>query len=190
MYVLAGKSVAITGPSGAGKTTLMRVLCGLFEPQSGKVMIDGHDIQQMGLNNYRKIIGCVMQDYKLFSGSIRENICGFDETIDDEWQEECAKASYIHDVIVKMPMGYDTLIGELGEGLSGGQKQRIFIARALYRKPGILFMDEATSALDQDSENYVNQAIKKLNITRVIIAHRKSTIASVDRVISLSPLTP
>ncbi|MCG3100563.1 peptidase domain-containing ABC transporter [Enterobacter sp. DRP3] len=188
LSILAGESVAIIGPSGVGKTTLMRVLCGLLEPQAGKVMINGHDIQQMGLNNYRKIIGCVMQDDKLFSGSIRENICGFDESTDNEWMEECAKTSYIHDAIIKMPMGYDTLIGELGEGLSGGQKQRIFIARALYRRPGILFMDEATSALDQESENYVNQAIKKLNITRVIIAHRESTIASAERVIELSPL--
>lgn len=98
---------------------------------------------------------------------------------------ECAKASYIHDVIMKMPMGYETLIGELGEGLSGGQKQRIFIARALYRKPGILFMDEATSSLDHESESYVNKAIKQLKITRVIIAHRETTIASADRVVSL-----
>ncbi|UTM57121.1 peptidase domain-containing ABC transporter [Photobacterium sp. CCB-ST2H9] len=189
LYVSAGESVAITGPSGSGKTTLMKVLCGLIEPQSGKVMVDDHDIQQMGLNNYRKIIGCVMQDDKLFSGSIRDNICGFDESVEQEWLEECARASYIHDVIMKMPMGYDTLIGELGEGLSGGQKQRIFIARALYRRPGVLFMDEATSALDHDSETYINKAIRQLNITRIIIAHRETTIASVDRVISLTALS-
>lgn len=185
IHISPGESVAITGPSGVGKTTLMRVLCGLFEPDTGKVIIDGIDMTQMGLNNYRKMIGCVMQDDKLFSGSIQENICGFDENLDEFWMTECAKASYIHDFITKMPMGYNTLIGELGEGLSGGQKQRIFIARALYRKPGILFMDEATSSLDHESEKFVSQAIKELNITRVIIAHRETTISSVDRIISL-----
>ncbi|HDO1328736.1 TPA: peptidase domain-containing ABC transporter [Aeromonas veronii] len=181
-----GESIAITGHSGSGKTTLMRVLCGLFEPDSGKVIVDGNDIEIFGINNYHKMIGCVMQDDKLFSGSIRENICGFNEHENESWMIECAKASYIHDVIIKMPMGYDTLIGELGEGLSGGQKQRIFIARALYRRPGILFMDEATSSLDHESEAYINKAIKQLNITRVIIAHRETTIASADRIISLN----
>lgn len=181
----AGESVAITGPSGAGKTTLLKVMCGLFEPESGKVIADGIDIRQMGVNNYHKVIATVMQDDKLFSGSIRENICGFAEDTDEYWMTECAKASYIHDVIMKMPMGYETLIGELGEGLSGGQKQRIFIARAIYRKPGILFMDEATSSLDKESESFVNQAIKQMNVTRIIIAHRESTIASADRVIAL-----
>ncbi|EAW1056667.1 peptidase domain-containing ABC transporter [Salmonella enterica] len=186
LTVSPGESVAIIGPSGSGKTTLMKVLCGLFKADSGQVLIDGNDIQQMGVNNYRKITGCVMQDDRLFSGTIRENICGFSENIDDEWMAECAKASFIHDTIKSMPMGYDTLTGELGEGLSGGQKQRLFIARALYRKPRILFMDEATSALDSKSENYVNSAIKSLNITRIIIAHRESTIKSVDRIFSLT----
>lgn len=183
--IAAGESVAITGASGAGKTTLMKVLCGLFEPDAGKVMVDGIDIRQLGVNNFHKMIACVMQDDRLFSGSIRENICGFVEEIDETWMIECAKISYIHDVIMKMPMNYETLIGELGEGLSGGQKQRIFIARALYRKPGVLFMDEATSSLDNESERFVNQAIKKLNITRIIIAHRETTIRTVDRIISI-----
>ncbi|ENY9025283.1 colicin V export peptidase/ABC transporter CvaB, partial [Salmonella enterica subsp. enterica serovar Kentucky] len=172
LSVAPGESVAITGASGAGKTTLMKVLCGLFEPDSGRVLINGIDIRQIGINNYHRMIACVMQDDRLFSGSIRENICGFAEEMDEEWMVECARASHIHDVIMNMPMGYETLIGELGEGLSGGQKQRIFIARALYRKPGILFMDEATSALDSESEHFVNVAIKNMNITRVIIAHR------------------
>lgn len=183
LSVAPGESVAITGASGAGKTTLMKVLCGLFEPDSGRVLINGIDIRQMGINNYHRMIACVMQDDRLFSGSIRENICGFAEEMDEEWMVECARASHIHDVIMNMPMGYETLIGELGEGLSGGQKQRIFIARALYRKPGILFMDEATSALDSESEHFVNVAIKNINITRVIIAHRETTLRTVDRVI-------
>ncbi len=185
LSVAPGESVAITGASGAGKTTLMKVLCGLFEPDSGRVLINGIDIRQIGINNYHRMIACVMQDDRLFSGSIRENICGFAEEMDEEWMVECARASHIHDVIMNMPMGYETLIGELGEGLSGGQKQRIFIARALYRKPGILFMDEATSALDSENEHFVNVAIKNMNITRVIIAHRETTLRTVDRVISI-----
>lgn len=185
LSVAPGESVAITGASGAGKTTLMKVLCGLFEPDSGRVLINGIDIRQIGINNYHRMIACVMQDDRLFSGSIRENICCFAEEMDEEWMVECARASHIHDVIMNMPMGYETLIGELGEGLSGGQKQRIFIARALYRKPGILFMDEATSALDSESEHFVNVAIKNMNITRVIIAHRETTLRTVDRVISI-----
>lgn len=180
-----GESVAITGPSGSGKTTLMKIMCGLFVPESGRVMMDGTDIRQLGINNYHRMIACVMQDDRLFSGSLRENICGFTENIDEAWMVECARASCIHDVIIRMPMGYETLTGELGEGLSGGQKQRVFIARALYRRPGILFMDEATSALDTESEHYVNQAIKQLNITRIIIAHRETTLKSADRMILL-----
>ncbi|EGT8766270.1 peptidase domain-containing ABC transporter [Salmonella enterica] len=183
LSVTPGESVAITGTSGAGKTTLMKVLCGLFEPDTGKVLVNGTDIRQLGINNYHRTIACVMQDDRLFSGSIRENICGFSEEMDETWMIECARASYIHDVIIKMPMGYETLIGELGEGLSGGQKQRIFIARALYRRPCILFMDEATSSLDTDSERFVNVAIKNMNITRIIIAHRETTLRTVDRVI-------
>ncbi|EPX7692613.1 colicin V export peptidase/ABC transporter CvaB, partial [Escherichia coli] len=114
LSVAPGESVAITGASGAGKTTLMKVLCGLFEPDSGRVLINGIDIRQIGINNYHRMIACVMQDDRLFSGSIRENICGFAEEMDEEWMVECARASHIHDVIMNMPMGYETLIGELG----------------------------------------------------------------------------
>ncbi|MFO6300019.1 peptidase domain-containing ABC transporter [Rahnella selenatireducens] len=184
--IAPGESVAIVGPSGSGKTTLMKVLCGLFYPDYGRVEVNGIDIQQLGINNYHKMIACVMQDDKLFSGSIRENICGFSDEVDEAWMQECAQASYLHEVIKQMPMGYETLIGELGEGLSGGQKQRLFIARAIYKKPAVLFLDEATSALDKESEAMVNHAIKALDITRVIIAHRETTIASADRVIVLN----
>lgn len=185
LSIAPGESVAIAGASGSGKTTLIKVLCGLFKPDSGKIIVNGKDISTIGINNYHKMISCVMQDDRLFAGSIRENICGFSETVDENWMLECARASYIHDVIMKMPMGYETLIGELGEGLSGGQKQRIFIARALYRKPGILFMDEATSSLDADSERFVNGEIKKMKITRVTIAHREKTLKAVDRIITI-----
>jgi ATP-binding cassette subfamily B protein RaxB len=183
--IAPGESVAIVGPSGSGKTTLMKVLCGLFYPDNGRVEVNGIDIQQLGINNYHKMIACVMQDDKLFSGSIRENICGFADEVDEAWMQDCARASYLHEVIKQMPMGYETLIGELGEGLSGGQKQRLFLARAIYKKPAVLFLDEATSALDKESEAMVNLAIKALDITRIIIAHRETTIASADRVIYL-----
>ncbi|WP_129990887.1 peptidase domain-containing ABC transporter [Rahnella sp. CFA14(1/10)] len=183
--IAPGESVAIVGPSGSGKTTLMKVLCGLFYPDNGRIEVNGIDIQQLGINNYHKMIACVMQDDKLFSGSIRENICGFADEVDETWMQECAQASYLHEVIKQMPMGYETLIGELGEGLSGGQKQRLFLARAIYKKPAVLFLDEATSALDKESETMVNLAIKTLDITKVIIAHRETTIASADRVIYL-----
>lgn len=182
LSIRAGESIAITGVSGAGKSTLMKVLCGLFEPTEGCVRINGIDIKQLGFDHYAEHIACIMQEDKLFSGSIKENIAGFRPDIDDRWVVECAIASHIHDDVMKLPMGYETLIGELGEGLSGGQKQRLYIARALYRRPGILFMDEATSHLDKTSESQVNQSIRAMNITRVIIAHRETTISSADRI--------
>lgn len=185
--LVAGESVAVVGPSGCGKTTLMKVLCGLIQPDSGRIEVDGIDIQQLGINNYQKRIASVMQDDKLFAGSIRQNICAFSEEVDETWMVTCARMSALHEVIDALPMRYETLVGELGEGLSGGQKQRLFIARALYKKPGLLFMDEATSALDAESERQVNAAIKQLRITRLIIAHRHTTIASADRVIVLAP---
>lgn len=184
--IAAGESVAIVGPSGVGKTTLMKLMCGLLTPDEGTILVDGLDISNIGVNNYRQCIACVLQDDKLLAGSIAENISGFDAELDLKRVEACTRRCNMHDDIQSMPMGYETLIGELGGSLSGGQKQRLLIARALYRRPSILFMDEATSHLDLENEACINDAIAKLNITRVIIAHRPSTIASADRVITLS----
>lgn len=184
--VKAGESIAITGPSGCGKSTLMRVMAGLIRPDSGIIKAGGYDIHAMGLNNYRKGIACILQEDRLFAGSIRENITGFSNAVDEEYLLKCTRLCNIHNDLIRLPMGYNTFVGELGEGLSGGQRQRIFIARALYRQPGIIFMDEATSHLDEKNENIINGAIAGLNITRIIIAHRPSTIASADRVITLN----
>lgn len=182
-----GESVAIVGPSGVGKTTLMKLMCGLLTPDSGNIRFNGLDITQVGLNNFRDVIACVLQEDKLFAGSIAENIMGFGEDNNRERIIECASMANLHEEIISMPMGYETLVSELGGSLSGGQKQRLLIARALYRRPAILFLDEATSHLDLENETVVNAAIRSLNITRIFIAHRPSTIATADRIIDLTP---
>lgn len=185
MVVQPGESVAIVGVSGKGKSTLMKVMCGLLTPNDGEVLVAGVNINNLGLNNYRESISCVLQEDKLFSGSIAENIASFDSDVDMKMVSACAIYANIHNEIMQMSMGYETLVGELGMGLSGGQKQRLLIARALYRRPSILFMDEATSHLDLENEAFINRSISELKITRIIIAHRPSTISSADRVITL-----
>lgn len=188
LEVAAGESLAITGPSGEGKTSLMKIMAGLVQPQGGEIRINGISIQQAGFARYRACIATVLQDDTLFAGSVQENITSFDSTPDAKRMLQCAVLCNIHEDVMRMPMGYETLISELGSSLSGGQKQRLLIARALYRRPAILFLDEATSHLDQANEAQINNAIKALNITRVMIAHRPSTIASADRVVDLSTL--
>jgi ATP-binding cassette subfamily B protein RaxB len=179
----ASDSIAITGPSGCGKTTLVKCLMGLLTPSSGTITIDGSDIHS--IDNYREHIAAVMQDDHLVSGSIADNIAFFDSNLDRDWLIECATMANVHDDIMTMPMNYNTLIGDMGAALSGGQKQRVLLARALYRRPKILFLDEATSHLDVTNEAIVNENIKRLNITRVIVAHRPETIRSADRVLEI-----
>lgn len=180
-----GESVAIIGPSGNGKTTLMKIMLGLLQPTSGKVEVDGVDINHIGLRNYRQQVAAVMQDDQLMSGSIAENISFFDTELDMERVVSCAEMAGIHHDIASMQMGFNSLIGDMGNTLSGGQKQRVLLARALYRRPKILFMDEATSHLDVQLEQHVNDAIRQLNITRIIIAHRPETIHNADRIVLL-----
>jgi ATP-binding cassette subfamily B protein RaxB len=183
--VEAGESVAFVGPSGGGKTTLVKLMLGLLSPTDGKVLAGGLDIHKLGIDRYRKLVGTVMQDDQLFAGSIADNISFFDHAPDHGAIERFARLAAVHDDITAMPMGYNTLIGDMGAALSGGQKQRILVARALYKEPRILFLDEATSALDVAKERAVSQAIGSLHLTRIIIAHRPETIASAERVIVL-----
>lgn len=180
-----GESVAIVGPSGGGKTTLLKLMLGIHAPSSGELRVGGQPLSRTGLRAWRDRVGVVMQDEPLFSGSIAENIAFFDPAPDRAWIEQCARVAAVHDEIEAMPMGYHTLIGEMGSALSGGQKQRILLARALYKRPQILLLDEATSSLDVDRERLVNQAVRQLALTRVIVAHRPETIASAGRVIAL-----
>ncbi|MBB5202291.1 ATP-binding cassette subfamily B protein RaxB [Glaciimonas immobilis] len=183
--VAAGESVAIAGPSGGGKTTLINILLGVLTPTEGQVLIGHRDLQQVGLATVRGMVATVLQDDVLFAGSIADNICFFDPVADRTWITQCAQMAAIHDDIAAMPMAYNTLVGDMGTVLSGGQKQRVLLARALYKRPQILFLDEATSHLDIAREKTVNASIQSLQITRVIVAHRPETIASADRVLML-----
>jgi ATP-binding cassette subfamily B protein RaxB len=180
-----GQSVAVIGPSGAGKTTLLKIMLGILAPQEGEVLYGGVPVKQLGLSNVRRRIGTVMQDDVLLTGSIADNISFFDVDMNQTRVEACAKLANVHDDISRMPMGYHTLVGDLGSGLSGGQKQRILLARALYKHPRVLALDEATSHLDMGNERAVTARLSMLKITRLIIAHRPETIAGAKRVVQL-----
>ena len=180
-----GESVALVGASGCGKTTLAKLLLGLLQPQEGRVRIGGMDIRKYGLEAYRNLFGVVMQEDQLFSGSITDNITFFDSTPDFSRAQLAARQAAVHEEILSMPMAYDTSIGDMGSALSGGQKQRLLLARALYREPKYLLLDEATSHLDILNEEKVNGAIRDLQITRIVIAHRPETIVSADQIFTL-----
>jgi ATP-binding cassette, subfamily B, bacterial CvaB/MchF/RaxB len=185
--VAPGECVALAGPSGAGKTTLLKIFAGLLRPTAGTVLIDDVPIEAIGLEAYRAQIGCVLQEDRLFAGSIAENIAGFSPSPDRDRVQQVAKLAAIHEEIVRMPMGYETLVGDMGSSLSGGQMQRVVLARALYRGPRILLLDEATSHLDEDNERAINEAIRRLPISRLIVAHRRSTLDMADRVVPIWP---
>ncbi len=158
---------------------------GLLNKTEGEIYIDDILIDDYGLKNYRDITASVMQEDTLLSGSILDNISFFDENLDIEHVYAVAKLSFIDETIKRLPMGYETRVGEMGAMLSGGQKQRILLARALYKKPKILFLDEATSHLDVENEKNINISLRSLNITQVIVAHRKETINMADKIIDV-----
>ncbi|WP_428959711.1 peptidase domain-containing ABC transporter [Xanthomonas oryzae] len=184
--IAPGESVAIIGGSGCGKTTLVKLLLGLLVPSEGTIRIGGHDLHKLGPRTVRAMIGVVMQDDQLFAGSIADNIGFFDTDFELERIEAAAQLAAVHEDIAAMPMGYHTLIGDMGSSLSGGQRQRIILARALYRQPKLLFLDEATSHLDVTRERLVNEAVRHLQLTKVIVAHRPETIASADRILVMA----
>jgi len=186
LRIEAGESIAITGASGCGKSTLAKVLLGLLRPTHGEVLLGGVDINKFGLGNYRQQLGAVMQDDQLFAGTIADNISFFDTESTPAKIEAAAELAAIHDDIVAMPMGYQSLVGDMGSSLSGGQKQRVILARALYRHPKLLVLDEATSHLDVERERLVNAAVQQLNMTRIVIAHRPETISAMGRSITIA----
>ena len=154
-------------------------------PTAGEILIDGVPLAAMGADIFRASIGVVMQDDHLMSGSIADNICFFDERSDLEHMVHCAQVACVDEDIINMPMAYNSLIGDMGTSLSGGQRQRVLLARALYRRPRMLFMDEGTSNLDVLTEQRVTQAISSLSLTRVVIAHRPETISAASRVLAI-----
>lgn len=184
----AGKSVALVGPSGGGKTTICSLLPRFYDVTGGRVTVDGQDIRSLTLKSLRSQIGVVQQDVYLFSGSIRDNIAYGKPEATEEEIIEAAKCANIHDFIMELPDQYDTFVGERGARLSGGQKQRISIARVFLKNPPILILDEATSALDNESERWIQHSLEELskNRTTITIAHRLSTIKNADEIIVIT----
>jgi len=185
LTVRAGERVAIVGPSGSGKTTLVNMIPRFYEPDSGRITLNGKKLTEYTLDSLRRSIGMVSQDAFLFNAPVVENIAYGQDNIEMDKVIEAAKAAYAHDFVMDLAHGYDTVVGERGARMSGGQKQRLTIARALLKNPPLLILDEATSALDSESERIVQQALENLmqDRTSIVIAHRLSTVLSANRII-------
>lgn len=183
--VAAGTSIAIAGPSGGGKSTLVRLLLGLLDPQEGTIRIGGVPLEHLGKRRLRELVGSVMQDDTLFAGSVADNIAAFDEGATLARVEDAARIAQLHDDLCRMPMAYHTRVGDMGAALSGGQAQRVLLARALYQQPRLLVLDEATSQVDVACERAIAQQLRNAAMTRLLVAHRPETIASADRVLWL-----
>ncbi len=183
LEIPAGQMITLTGESGGGKTTLMKLMLGLYRPNSGDITIDGQSLEAIGMENWRSHIGVVMQDDRLLSGTIADNISFFDPEIDMKRVVKAARDAQIHDIIAKLPMNYHSMVGDMGSILSGGQKQRLLLARALYQNPKVLFLDEGTANLDVETEQAIVDVIKSLTITRVIVAHRPAFIKASNSVV-------
>ena len=182
LTIKKGQTVALVGHSGAGKTTILNLICRFFDPASGAITLDGTDIRKITMSSLRSNLALVSQDVTLFNDTIKENIAyGTNESALPEIRK-AAKYAAAHDFIIELPNGYDTMIGENGVKLSGGQRQRIAIARAMLKNAPILLLDEATSSLDSKSERAVQEALSNLmqNRTTIVVAHRLSTIQSAD----------
>lgn len=188
IHIEAGKSIALVGPSGGGKTTICSLLPRFYDVEKGQILIDGKDIRTLTLKSLREAIGIVQQDVYLFNGTIKQNIAYGKIGASEEEIIQAAKKANIHDFIMSLPDGYDSYVGERGTRLSGGQKQRISIARVFLKNPKILILDEATSALDNESERHIQKSLEALseNRTTITIAHRLSTIRNADEIIVIS----
>ncbi|BDY06763.1 peptidase domain-containing ABC transporter [Ferrimonas sp. YFM] len=183
--VLPGEHVALVGPSGSGKTTLMKLLLGLLEPNAGSIYLDGVEIRGLGTRRFRTEVAAVMQDDTLLTGSVADNITFFDPEPNMLWMQKCAQIASVDNDIQKLPMGYSSLVGDMGSQFSGGQVQRILLARALYKRPKVLFLDEATSHLDLENETSICNQIDRLPITRVVISHRLETVRNATRILKV-----
>jgi ATP-binding cassette, subfamily B, bacterial CvaB/MchF/RaxB len=185
LKISTGETVAIVGPSGGGKSTIFKILVGIIHPEGGQVLISGLPFEELGAESVRRMIGTVLQDDSLFAGTVEENITFFAADPDLDFAHRCAKIANIYEDIMRMPLAFNTLIGDMGSILSAGQQQRVLLARAVYKRPKMLLLDEATSNLDLDSERYIANSLAALPMGRLVIAHRPQTIISADRVYAL-----